>query len=96
VFTVHAKQYEQARKSGLPAFSTPKHILAAGHRLVRLSSFISLLLAKSTDETLVLIACAFHDRFWEDNDNLKRVVVVSKWVLDLLLKKSQRILSRQK
>lgn len=35
VFKRHATEYHEARRLGLPAFSTPKNVLAAGHRLVR-------------------------------------------------------------
>ncbi|CEQ41347.1 SPOSA6832_03072 [Sporobolomyces salmonicolor] len=33
IFAVHSKVYQQARRTGQPAFATPKHVLALGYRL---------------------------------------------------------------
>lgn len=35
IFNSHAKEYETLRSQGLPAYTTPKNVLAAGKRLVR-------------------------------------------------------------
>ncbi|GAA5959406.1 hypothetical protein JCM21900_006848 [Sporobolomyces salmonicolor] len=33
IFALHSKVYQQARRTGQPAFATPKHVLALGYRL---------------------------------------------------------------
>ncbi|GAA5871307.1 hypothetical protein JCM16303_000711 [Sporobolomyces ruberrimus] len=38
IFTSHSVEYQKARKAGLPAFTSPKNVLACGHRLTTVNN----------------------------------------------------------
>jgi len=60
IFASYSAEYHQNRRLGLPAFSTPKNVLACGHKLASrfpfpfpsFSSLFYALLCSSTDVVL--------------------------------------------